>query len=171
VKRKLRNFCDRPVLQTCKFCLMNVFTRTPPFCGHSSQYTVVYNVLDPSSLALNLWIYTHIENRKLKIYTLNLKIENLHTRWIYTHIEVCNDPVQYLLGNSPDLFSNIILEGIISLGFVSTLPFKCPHKKQSKKGSSVACAGQGWSVRREMSWSPKKWRWRWSSEALEQSEA
>jgi len=34
----------------------------------------------------------------------------------YSHIGDCNDPDQYLMGNSPDLRSNIILERINSLG-------------------------------------------------------
>jgi hypothetical protein len=37
----------------------------------------------------------------------------------YSHIEVRNDPVQHVMGNSPDLRSNVILQRINSLGIVS----------------------------------------------------
>jgi len=39
----------------------------------------------------------------------------------YSHTEVCNDPVEHVMGNS-DLRSNVILERINSLGFVSVDP-------------------------------------------------
>jgi len=79
------------VSQACNFCVFQVFfSHTPPFCEHSST---VHNVLDPSSLALSLWDYTHIE--------------------------VCYDPAQHIMGNSPDLRSNVIFERINNLGLLA----------------------------------------------------
>jgi len=40
----------------------------------------------------------------------------------YLHIEVCNDTVQHLMRNSPDLHSNVTPEHINSLGIVSIEP-------------------------------------------------
>ena len=71
----------------------NFFPLTPPVCEHSS---IVYNVLDPSSLGLN------------------------HCG--YSHIEICDDLLQHLTGNSPDLRLNVVRQRINSLGSVSTDP-------------------------------------------------
>jgi len=72
---------------------------TPPFCKHSS---ILYNVLNPSSLALN-----HCS---------------------YLHNEVYNDPVQHLMQNSLDPCKNVNLECINSLGIVG-IDQACPTQK------------------------------------------
>lgn len=74
-------------------CGLFFFPCIPPFCEHSS---IVYNVLNPSSLALN------------------------HCG--YSHIEVSNDPVQHVLENSLNLCLNVILEYSNSLEIVSIDP-------------------------------------------------
>ena len=88
-------------------CSLSLFLSrpTPPRCEHNSA---VHSVLDSSCLAL-----THCG---------------------YSHIEVCNGPVQNLMNNSPDLHSNVILEGISSLRIVgiNSLSFRYPQRKQSK---------------------------------------
>jgi len=75
------------------FVWCKFFPGTPPFCRHSS---IVHNVHDPSFLVLN------------------------HCG--YSHTEVCREPVQHLMGNSPGLRSSVILECISSLGIVSIDP-------------------------------------------------
>jgi len=83
-----------------------VFSRTPPVCKNSST---VY-VLDPSSLSLN-----HSGD---------------------SHTDVSNGPIQNLMGYSPDLRSNVILEDSSSLEIVSIeqsnrpqKSFRYPHRK------------------------------------------
>ena len=73
-----------------------VYRRFFPLTHFASTAQFIYSVLDPNSLGMN------------------------HCG--YSHVEVCNDPVQHLMGNSPDLRSNVTLERISSLEIVNKHP-------------------------------------------------